>query len=145
MSSPLSKPSEFTGGAWFKPAEHTADVAILFEPKRVDRDQPSQYGVRDVAVGDITVFATEESLDKGEPTEVLKGGKVDKGLIISSLEKVLGGAMGGIVRKITLNNGNTGWVLRDLDAKTEGKVVAYLEKRDKEIQDNLDSAPDFED
>ena len=40
MGYSFAKPSEFTGGAVFKPGDHMNDLALLIEPTRIDRGRP---------------------------------------------------------------------------------------------------------
>lgn len=148
---PFKKASDLGGGAFFKPADHMTDLALLIEPKRIDKDVDSTYQgttrVRDEVTADITVFKTQESLDKGEPTEVLKAVKVVHGMLTSSLEKVLAdgpnGAMLGIVRKIPTKAGS-GYAFRDPEADAEGKVFTFYTKRESEAAEAVAEAPSFE-
>lgn len=143
----FAKPSEFGGGAFFKPADHMNDLAILIEPKRIDKGVQSTYNnqtrLRDEVTADITIFGTEESLAKGEPTRVIKSGKVVHGMLTSTLERIIDGAMVAIVRKIPTQAGQ-GYVFRDVDPAVEAKVGDYYTKRNAEVEANLADVPDFD-
>ena len=143
----LAKPSEFAGASFFKPAEHMTDLALLIEPKSVDKNVPSTYkGTtrnRDEVICDITVFANQAALDKGEPTSEMKSTKVTHGMLTSTVEKILGGAMVATVTKIPTQAGE-GYVFRDVSPETEAKVGAYYEGREKAVEDALASAPGFD-
>lgn len=146
MSSPFSKPSEFGGGSFFKPGDHMNDLAILVEPTRITKDVPNTYnGVtknRDEATARVTVFANSESLETGVPTEVIEDAKFVHGMLTSTLEKIIGGAMVGVVRKIPTKAGS-GYAFRDVEGDVEGKVASYFEAREKAVAEALDSVPDF--
>lgn len=144
MTSPFSKPSDLGGGGIFKPGDRMNDLAILVEPKSIERQVPSTYqGTtrhRDEVIADISVFGTQEALDKGEPTSIVKSTKVVHGMLTSSLERILGGAMVGVIRKIPTQAGS-GYVFRDVEPDVEEQVGAYYSKR-AELED---SAPGFDD
>lgn len=146
MSFPFAKPSEFNGGTFFKPAEHMNDLAIMVEPKRIDKNKEHTYqgrtSVRDEVVADVTIFPTEESLDKGEPT-VIKNAIFTHGMLTGTLERVIGGVMVGIVRKIPTKAGS-GYAFRDVDASTEAKVGNYYVNREAAIKAALNDVPDFD-
>lgn len=144
---PFSKPSEFGGGSFFKPADHMEDLAILLEPKNVARNVPSTYQgttrERDEVTTDITIFGTSESLEKGEPTTISKNSKVVHGMLTSTLERIVGGAMVGVVRKIP-TKGGSGYVFRDVSPEVEAQVERYFAARDQERAQAADEMPDFD-
>jgi hypothetical protein len=142
----FAKPSEFSGGTFFKPAEHMNDLAIMVEPKSVQKNVSSTYNnvtrVRDEVTADVTIFPTEESLDKGTPT-VVKNAVFTHGMLTSTLERVMGGVMVGVIRKVPTKAGS-GYAFRDVDASTEGKVGNYYVNREKAINEALADVPDFD-
>lgn len=146
---PIAKPSEVTGGTVFKPAEHMNDLALLIEPKHIERDVPNHYQGetthRDEVTADITVFGTSEAVETATPTEVLKDVKVVHGMLTSTLERVLGAALVGIVRKIPTKRG-AGFAFRDADEAVEAAVTAFYERREAAVQAALssDAMPGFE-
>lgn len=129
---PFAKPSDYAGASFFKPAEHMTDLALLIEPKTIERNVPSTYqGTtrnRDEVIADITVFSNQSDLDGGTPAKVMKSAKITHGMLTSTAEKILGGAMVATVTKIP-TKGGSGYVFRDVDAETEGKVGAYYTAR----------------
>ncbi len=149
MSSPFAKPSEYTGGTIFKPANHMNDLALLIEPKGIDRGIPNTYNgkttMRDEVTADVTVFGTSEALDKGEPTEVIKSARVVHTMLTSTLERILGGAMVGVVRRVPTKSGS-GYAFRDVDAPVEAAVEAFYTKREAAVADALASGdmPSFD-
>lgn len=144
----FSKPSEFAGGTYFKPAEHSNDLAILVEPKTVQHDVPNTYNgvsrARDEVTADLTFFANEESLSNATPSSVVKNAKVVHGMLTSSLEKILGGAMVATVQKVPTQKGQ-GWAFRDVANEVEAQVGVYYKAREDSINEALADAPSFDD
>ncbi|MEV4642790.1 hypothetical protein AB0J80_36160 [Actinoplanes sp. NPDC049548] len=147
----IVNPSSYAGGAFFKPADHMTDLAILVEPKRIDREQPNTYQgkttYRDEVTADITVFRTSESLEKGEPSEVIKGARIAYGMLTSTLDKILkqgaGGAIVSVIRKVPTRNG-AGYVFRDVEGSVLAQVAACADKREAALAEAVASAPDFD-
>ncbi|MEU8327289.1 hypothetical protein [Micromonospora sp. NPDC048839] len=149
MGFQFAKPSEFAGGTFFKPLEHMNDLALLIEPKRIDRNVESTYNnvtrVRDEVTADITVFGTSEALEKGVPTAVIKSARVTHGMLTSTLEKIMGGAMVGVVAKVPTKAGS-GYAFRDVSAAIEGQVGTYYGNREAAVSEALASGamPSFD-
>lgn len=147
MTSPFARPSDLGGGAFFKPADHMNDLALLIEPKTIARDVPSTYQgatrQRDEVLSDITVFANQGNLDSGTPSEILKSVKVTHGMLTSTLEKILGEATVAVIRKIPTQAG-AGFAFRDPSVEDEAKVVTYYEAREAAITEAVASAPSFD-
>jgi hypothetical protein len=133
MSFSFAKPSAISGGTFFKPLDHMNDLALLIEPtsivKGVENTYQGRTTLRDEVTADVTVFANSEALEKGEPTEVIKGARVVHGMLTSTLERVMGGAMVAVVRKIPTQNGS-GYAFRDVEWEVEAAVGAYFEQRE---------------
>lgn len=144
MSTLFSKPSEFVGGTFFKPLDHMNDIALLIEPVRVDRDVPNNYQGRttnrDEVTAHVTVFGSQGALDSGAPTAVMKNAKVVHGMLTSTLERIIGGAMVATITKTPTKNGS-GYVFRDVTGEVEGKVATYFTARDQAAA----AAPSFDD
>ncbi|MFC4089376.1 hypothetical protein [Micromonospora sp. GCM10011541] len=143
----FAKPSEFQGGTFFKPAEHMNDLALLIEPKSLAKDRPHTYQnkttTRDEVTADVTVFPTEESLDKSAPV-VIKNAVFTHFMLTDTLQKVgMGGVTVAVIRKVPTKAGS-GYAFRDVDASTEGKVGNYYVNREKAITEALASVPDFD-
>lgn len=149
MTNPFGRPSEYLASSFFKPADHMLDLALIVEPKQILKDQPNEYqgrkSLRDEAIADVTVFANSESLDKGEPTEVLRNCKIVHGMLVGSCEQILNSdkpALLGVVQKIPTKNGS-GYAFRDTDTVTTDKVIAYWQKRDEKRAAAAEDMPDF--
>lgn len=146
---PISKASDNVSGGFFKPAEHTNALGILFEPKSIKRDVPNTYkGVtknRDEITADITVFTNQDHLDGKREPVIQKGVVIGYSGINSALEPELGGgAVVGIVRKKKSQEGNEYYALQDPDSATFAKIEAYYDGREAKRQAAIDSAPDFD-
>ncbi|MEV1109913.1 hypothetical protein AB0I95_14820 [Micromonospora sp. NPDC049751] len=145
----FAKPSAFSGGTFFKVAEHMTDLALLVEPKRIQKGVSNTYQgkttLRDEVTADVTIFANSEALETGVPTEVIKDAKFVHNMLTSTLEQVMGGAMVGILRRIPTKNGS-GYVFRDVAPEVESQVGDYYQKRESAIADALASPamPSFE-
>lgn len=143
----FSKPSEFAGGSFFKPAEHMNDLAILLEPKHIDKNVKSEYQgnvrERDEVTADISTFATSEALEKGKPTQIMKNCKIVHGMLTSTVERIIGGAMVARLDKAQ-TKGGSGYVFRDVTPEVEAQVGGYFENRSAEVEQNLADVPDFD-
>lgn len=148
MSNPFKRPSEFAGGSYFKPAEYMTALALLVEPKKVERDVQSEYKgevrVRDEVISDVTVFGNSESLETGIPTEVIKDTRVTHGMLTDTLSKIIGDPLIGVIRRIPTKRGS-GYAFRDLeDAGQIDQAAAFFFKRNEDKAAALASAPDFD-
>lgn len=147
MTSPFTKPSDLGGGGFFKPADHMTALALLIEPKTIEKNVPNTHNGqtrnRDEVVADISVFENQAALDAGQPTNVLGKVKVVHGMLSRDLEKILGGAMVGTVTKIPTKAGS-GYVFRDVDPAVEAIVGEYYNTREKAVAEALASAPSFD-
>ena len=134
----FAKPSDYAGASYFKPANHMNDLALLIEPKTIERNVPSTYAgqtrTRDEVISDVSVFSNQAALDSGVPTTILKSTKIVHGMLTSTVEKILGGAMVATLTKVQTQAGS-GFVFRDVDAEVEGKVGAYFTARSEAIAD----------
>ena len=145
----FSKPSEFTGGSYFAPLDHLTALGLLVEPKRIDKNVPNDYRgearTRDEVTADVTVFATSEALEKGEPTVTLKGVLVTHTMLASTLGKIIGGALVGVIRKVPTKAGS-GYAFRDVEADVEGQVGEFYKAREAAVEAALsgDGVPDFD-
>lgn len=134
------------GGGWFKPAEHTDDVAILIEVTSFDRQRPTPNGPKDSVLCDFTHFATEADLDALTPSSIVKGQRVEQTVLARDLSDLVGAATIVTVTQIPAKKPgqHPAWVWRTTSLDVKGKVVAYGEKREAEVAAALDAAPDFE-
>ncbi|UZJ23736.1 hypothetical protein RHODO2019_11015 [Rhodococcus antarcticus] len=135
------------GGGWFKPDTDKVEFAgFLVEVHEWERQRPTQHGPKDSALCDITMFATMEELEAGEPTEVLKGTRVENSILARDLESVKGGAT--IVTLAQIPPSKPGrhpaWVWRQASNMVKGKVMAYGEKREAAVTEAMADAPSFD-
>lgn len=148
MSFQFAKPSDFQGGAFFKPGDHMSDLALLFEPKKIDKDVRSSYQgaerIRDEVTADVTVFGTQESIDNQTPTAIMQGVRVTHGMVTGTLERNIGSAMVAVVRRVPTAKGS-GFALRDVEnpANIE-KIGGYYTAREAAIAEAAASAPSFD-
>lgn len=130
----FAKVSDYAGASFFKPAEYLTALALLVEPKSIQKDVPSTYNNqtrnRDELIADISVFANQADLDSNTPSTVMKSTKIVHGMLTSTAEKFLdkGEIFASVVQKIPTQAGS-GYVFRDVDAATSGKVEAYYAAR----------------
>lgn len=147
MTSPFTKPSDLGGSGFFKPAEHMTALALLVEPKTIEKNVPNTHNGqtrnRDEVLADISVFENQAALDSGQPTSIFQKVKVTHGMLTRDLEKILGGAMVGTVTKIQTKAG-AGYVFRDVDSTVEGIVGNYYTNREAAVAEALDNAPSFD-
>ncbi|OKI45127.1 hypothetical protein [Micromonospora sp. CB01531] len=145
MSFQFAKPTG--GSSFFKPGDHMNDLALLVEAKSIAKNRPHTYqgrtSTRDEVMADITVFGTLESLEKGQPTAVLKNVKVAHAMLCSDLEDSIGQPFLGVVRK-TPTAGGSGYVFRPVDPTTEGQVAGYYQQREAAITAAVADAPSFD-
>lgn len=139
----FAKPSDYAGASFFKPKEYQNDLALLIEPKTIQRGVENTYNgkttLRDEVVADISIFSNQAALESATPTTILKSAKVVHGMLTSTLEKVLGGAMVATVTTTATKSGS-GYVFRDVDAATEEAVGNYYKSRSEAVA----AAPSFE-
>jgi hypothetical protein len=139
----FAKPSDYAGNSYFKPGDHMSDLALLIEPKTIDRNVESTFNnqtrLRDEVIADISVFDNQAALESGTPSAIMKSTKVVHGMLTSTLEKILGGAMVATVTKVQTQAGS-GYVFRDVDPATEAQVGAFYSARTEAVA----AAPSFE-
>ena len=141
------KKVEQTGGGWIKPEEYADAEALLIELKSFERQRPTDYGPKDSAVVDLTVFATQADIDAGVPTEIRKDTRLEG-------KKVLTGAFAGkeegyaIVQKIGRGKKAPGkeapWLYFDVTDAALNGVIKYGEAREAAIEAALADVPDFD-
>lgn len=133
------------GGGWFKPADHEDAVAFLVEVKGFERQRPTDYGPKDSALCDISVFPTEAELEAGTPT-VLAGTRVESTLLARDLAPLQGKATIVTLGKTTpkKQGQHPGWVWRPAPAGVKAKVATYAQEREAKIQAAVAAAPSFD-
>ena len=143
----LVKTSDFVGGAYFKPLEHMNDLALLIEPKSIQRDVPNTYqnrvSTRDEVLCDVTVFGNTDALRDGKPSEFIKAAKFTHGMLTDTLSKIMGESTICTIAKIPTQNGS-GYVFRDASDEATVAATAYYDKRNAELDAAMADAPDFD-
>lgn len=134
------------GGGFFAPKDHLTDVAILIEVKRFQLQRPSNFGPKDAAHVNLTIFKDMAALDGGTP-EVQLGVIIDATCLVRDLETLVGKAT--VVKLAMAPSTKAGYkpaaVFREVDAPVQEKVVAYATGRDEALAAAIADAPDFED
>lgn len=139
-------------GGWFKPAasdgrDHREDVAILIEIKGLERQRPTPNGPKDSALVDMTFFYTEESLEAGEPDEVISGTRIEQTVLARDLFGLdVGDAtINTIIQVPSKKPGqHPSWVWRPVSKNVEKAVIAYGEKLEAALAKELEDVPDFD-
>jgi hypothetical protein len=145
----LKRSSEIPGGSsFFKPAEFADAVALLIEPKSVQRDVPNTYaGVtknRDEVTADVTVFATAADLANGKGVEHKAMTFTHPG-ITNRLSRAIDEAVVGKMGKKQFDKAPApAWVVDDVDDATFDKVAEFYEAREAAVKAALEDAPDFD-
>lgn len=135
------------GGGWFKPdKEMTEHAAFLVEVNDFTPQRPTDYGPKDSALVDLTIFHTEESLDAGEPDEIIKGTRIEQTVLARDLKPLVGGATIVTLAQVPPKKpgGYPAWVWRQTSASIKKKVIAYAEAREAAVEDAVADAPDFD-
>lgn len=134
------------GGDFFDPKQYGNALALLIEPKKYREDVPNPKfnSTRDICDADVTIFVTERDFD-GEP-KVLTGCAIAQTFLAKDLKESIG--LAEIARLDTRpnpNGGNPSWVWRNVPNDVRDQVIAYVERRDAEVDAALasDDVPDF--
>lgn len=140
----FTKPSSVAGGSYFKPKEHESAIAILIEPKSIQKDVPNTYkGItsnRDEVTARITVFNDQAALSNGTPSAEFDSAKITHGMLARAAERVIGGAMVARLEMIETQRG-AGWAFQDVDGEVEAKAGEYYTKREEALAAAVSSAP----
>lgn len=134
------------GGDFITPADYKDAKAILIEPTKILRNQPGKFGARDILVADVTVFKTKDSLDGLEEPLVIQAGKITASVIVKDHEDKVGKE--ATINKFVAMPNNKGvhpiWVTRPVDQAVFERVVAYVTKREEELNAALaEDEPDW--
>lgn len=142
----LTKPQ--AGGSFFKPADHTNDLILVIEGKRILKDQKHTYqgkeSLRDVGVADIAVFRDSSDIENREPSMILKDCQITSQILVSDLER--NGWMDGGAGLAVIRRPGQAFVYRDDFSKdAEEAATAWYEAREAERTAALDDMPSFDD
>lgn len=135
-----------TSGGWFKPDEHTEDVAILIEVTGIERQRPTDYGPKDSVITTSTFFATQAELDEGTPTDVVKGLRYEQTYLARDLMPLDGEATIVVLGQSAPKKAGQkpAWVWRQPSNDVKSKVIAYGEAREAAKAEAIASAPSFD-
>lgn len=132
------------GGTFFKPKDHVDDLAIIFEFKKVLKDQPHTYeGIdsrRDLAFGDISCFRNSEDVANAKPSLVIQNATVSNQVLVADVERNdwLGKATVQQIRKV-----GKPYVYRDGDITPEAMAAATKFYTEREAAVASVEVPDF--
>lgn len=133
-----------SSGGYFKAAEHVDDVALLIEVIRFAHQVPSNFGPKDTAYADVSVFATQAALDAGTPDEQ-KNIAIQGTALAKDLEQLVGQAT---IVKLGQSNAKVGqkpaWIWKPVESATKQKVIDYATKREADVEEAAANAPGFE-
>ncbi|WP_405056946.1 hypothetical protein OG474_29930 [Kribbella sp. NBC_01505] len=137
-----------SGGAFFKPGDHSADLALMIEPKNVLENQRNEYQgdvtFRDVVVADITVFRNSQNIETQSPFEVIRDGKIDKTALVSEAREHVGT---GVPMLVTVGKkpGKNYYVFNfDVPADRVTAVAGYYTNREAALAEATANAPSFD-
>lgn len=132
-----------SGGTFAKLPELAKAKALLIEPKRLEENRPSgNFGAKDTIHADVTVFGDLNSISTATPTELLPGTMIQGSMLVRDLTDAIDEAVIVTVSKETFSTGNSGWIMREVDAEFQAKVVEYAEAREAATEAAMADAPD---
>ena len=133
------------GGAYFDAKEYVKAKAVLIEVHDFLKDQPNGNfeGKRDVAIADITIFPTTDSLNGDAEVVFMPRVQITGKGLTSDLEGEEGEQLAyGLEIKPNKKAGYRPFpVWRELDESVSEKVAAYLESRDAKLANAVANAP----
>ncbi|MFY1620020.1 hypothetical protein [Micromonospora sp. WMMD736] len=137
---------------FFKPENHGADPALLFEPLGIREGVQGKFGPRDHIKTKVTVFRTQEALDKGEPSSV-EVVEINATVLARDLKELMeeakktGDSSPALIATLLhyqpKGGGNKSWVFRQPRDADYDKAAAYYEAREAKLQAALSAVPDF--
>ncbi|ROR95532.1 hypothetical protein EDD28_0088 [Salana multivorans] len=121
------------GGGFFKPADHTNDLAILVEPKSIKRDQKNEYNgqitYRDELTADVTVFPNSSSLKPNGKPEVYQNMVIASKVLVSTIEHLVGTG-DAVIQTVGKPRGKNYYDWLDPEPDAQQAVLAYYESRE---------------
>lgn len=135
-----------SGGGWFTPTEEMKEYpAFLIEVLSFEGQRPGNYGPKDSVLVNMTVFADEDALNAGEPTEVRNGMRIEYTVLTRDLKTLVGGATIVTIAQVPSNKPGQkpAWVWRQAGAANKAKVAKYVDDLNAAIEAALDAAPSF--
>lgn len=140
----LTKPQG--GGTFFEPKNHTNDLILVIEGKKILKDQPHEYqgkkGVRDVGIADIACFRNSADIEAQVPSMILKDAQITAQILVSDLER--NGWLDGGGGMAVIRRPGQAFVYRDdFSAEAEAAAAAWYENRDKARAEAAADMPEF--
>ena len=134
-----------SGGSFFKPADHVGDLAIVFEFKKILKDQKHTYNgkesTRDVAYADIACFRNSQDVETATPSLVLDNVAITGQVLVADIERNdwLGKAAVQVIRRV-----GQPYVYRDVElpGAVEAATKWFLARQEAEADVDI---PDFGD
>ena len=125
-----------SGGEFFAPKDYAGAKAVLLEPLKILRDQPGNFGTRDLLVADVTVFTTKEMLEGTEDPLVFQSVKISGSAMVKDHEDKVGkeASVGKFVGVPNKKGPHPIWVIRKVDDAVFSRVAAYVEAREAAIE-----------
>ncbi|MFC3504433.1 hypothetical protein ACFOOK_26175 [Micromonospora krabiensis] len=137
---------------FFRPENHAADLALIFEPLSVREGVQGKFGLRDHVKTRVTTFRTQEALDKGEPSSV-EVVEINATVMAKDLKELMeeakksGDSAPALIATLLhyqpKNGGNKSWVFRLPRDADYDKAAAYYEQREAKMQAALADVPSF--
>lgn len=130
-------------GTFVKMGTYADSVAIIFEPKAIERGVPGNYGPRDILHADLTIF-DKAAIEGGEPL-VKKGALItEKGFTTAYADEIGEQMIARLVLRPHTKGGKDFFVPKAVDDAVFDAACAYLEQRDGKVKDLLDGdEPDW--
>lgn len=134
-----------SGGGYFKAEDSKDAVAHLIEVKGFEPQRAGNFGPKDSALVDMTIFHTQEDLDALTPSLIRKGMRVEYTVLAKDLKDLVGKATIAVLSQSKPKPGQKpAWVWRQPNNDTKAKVQQYGEKREAELAAALEAVPDFD-
>lgn len=132
-----------SGGSFVKMSTYADAVAIIFEPKRVEKDVPGKFGNRDILNADLTIF-DKQAIEGGKP-EIVKGALITEKAFINAYEDEIGEQLvAALALKPNTRGGKDFFVPRGVDQAIFEKAEAYLDERTAAFKAAMESdGPDW--
>ena len=136
-----------SGGGWFTPTDEMKEYpAFLIEVLDFESQRPGTYGPKDSVLVNMTIFADDDALNAGEPTEVRNGMRIEYTVLTRDLKGLVGGAT--IVSIAQVPSSKPGqkpaWVWRQAGAANKAKVARYVDSLNAAVEAAIANAPSFD-
>lgn len=121
-------------GGYFKPGEHASATLIIFEPKS---SSASQYKNEDGsskqnAVGDFTIFLSDNELKQGKPSTIMEGAACSSGVLSRTLIESIGQITAGKLEQVASKQPGRQpyWSIAPVTQAQSDLAVKYLTERE---------------